>query len=172
MSIAQMRPTFSLETEMSAEDVMQCIRASVTEVPEKYQGQFTSHHAMISIGESKRRFWSPWLNLEVRDDQPRRQIFGQFSPHPSIWTGFMFSYLAIAVLMFFFVILGISQQIAQQSPWAYGFIPLGLLIAFLLWFASKAGQKLAQAEMAQLKSSIETCLSAGESVTPNGKEEG
>ena len=69
-----------------------------------------------------------------------------------------FSYLAIAVLMFFAAIFGMSQQLSGQTAWAYYFIPCGILIATILWFASKTGQKLAHSEMVRMKVSVEQCL--------------
>lgn len=113
---------------------------------------------MISIDESKRHFWSPWMHLEIRDNEDKRIVEGRFSPHPSIWTAVMFSFLAVACLSFFAVILGMSQQLMGQPPWAYGFILLGLVAAIALWFVSKAGQKLAHGEMEEMRSRIEDCL--------------
>ncbi len=158
MSAVQMRPTFLLETESSEEEVIQCFKDFVSLSPDDYHGQFTGHHAVISIHDSKRHFWSPWMHLEIRDKSQCREIFGRFSPHPSVWTGFMFSYLAIAVLIFFAAVFGLSQQLSGQSPWAYSFIPLGLFVAAILWFASKAGQRLAYSEMKQMKLKIEDSI--------------
>ena len=75
----------------------------------------------------------------------------------------MFSYLSIAVIIFFALMFGISQQLSGQSPWAYFTIPVGLILAAILWFASKAGQKLAQAEMQQLLGMLESCLASDRS---------
>lgn len=158
MSVAQMRPTFWFETRLSDDDIMKCIRSSVAKCADEYQGRFTSHHAMISIDESKRHFWSPWLHLEIRNDSTERLVFGRFSPHPSIWTGIMFSYLSISVLVFFALMFGVSQQMAGEMPWAYYVIPGLLVLAVLIWFASKAGQKMAQSEMARMKLKIQECL--------------
>jgi len=115
---------------------------------------------MISIVESKRHFWSPWMHLEIRNDSQRRMVAGRFSPHPSIWTGFRFSFLGIGSLVFVAALFGISQQLSGQSPWAYIFIPIGLSVIALLWFISRTGQKLAREEMEQMKSRIEECLTA------------
>lgn len=163
MSAVQLRPTFLLESELSSEHVVQRIRDSFSNHPDvttpgPYQGRFTGRHAMISIVESKRHFWSPWMHLEIRNDSQRRMVAGRFSPHPSIWTGFIFSFLGIGSLVFFAALFGISQQLSGQSPWAYVFIPIGLSIIALLWFISKTGQKLAHEEMEQMKSRIEECL--------------
>lgn len=114
---------------------------------------------MISIDESKRHFWSPWMHLEIRQEEGNRIVEGRFSPHPSIWTGVMFSFLAIACLSFFAVILGMSQQLMGQTPWAYWLILLGISAAVLVWFVSKTGQKLAHEEMEEMRSRIEQCLS-------------
>lgn len=181
MSTVQMRPTFLLETNLSSEESMERIRAIVTphsdhtphsdrvaphasdghsshDQGQNYRGQFTRNHAVISIDDSKRHFWSPWMHLEIRNTDAVRQISGRFSPHPSIWTGFIFSYLAIGVLVFFAMMFGVSQQLSSQSPWAYYLIPVGGLVAAILWFASKAGQKLAHDEMVQMKTELEESI--------------
>lgn len=164
MPAAQLRPTFLLETELSVEEVTRRIRDSFSsqsedDSPTGYHGRFRGDHAMISIDESKRHFWSPFMHVEIRSDETGQTVAGRFSPHPSIWTGFMFTFLAIACLMFFAAIFGVSQQLMGQSPWAYLFVPFGLVVICLLWFVSKAGQKLAHTEMEEMRSRIEDCLS-------------
>jgi len=158
MSVTQMRPTFSLETKMSAEEVIHCARLFVEERQAEYQGLFTVTHAMISIKESKRHFWSPYLHLELREEDSQKHVFGRFSPHPSIWTGFMFAYLVIVVLIFFSSIWGVAQLLLGNSPWAFYLIILEVLLAVVLWFGSKTGQKLAYDEMVLMKQTIESCI--------------
>jgi hypothetical protein len=160
MSVAQMRPTFVLEAPLTTTDIMQCVRLGLTDGSLDYECQFTSHHVVVALQPTKRKFWSPWMNLEIREVDNASELFGRFSPHPSIWTAFMFSYLTIAVLIFFATMFGVSQQLAGQTPWAYFVIPCGLLIAAGLWFASKAGQRLAQVEMEQMRSVIENCVAS------------
>jgi hypothetical protein len=169
MSAIQMRPTFALETELSEEEVVQRIQNTFSGNPDgepanNFQGQFVRGHAMISINQSARHFWSPWMHLEIRESDQHRLVIGRFSPHPSIWTGFMFSFLAIAVLIVFAAMFGVSQQLSGQTPWAYCFIPCGLSVVALLWFISKTGQKLARDEMEHMRSSIEKCLGDAPSV--------
>ena len=163
MSSVQLRPTFHLESDLTTEEVVRRIQGSFsnrtgTSSSNDYQGQFTGNHAMISILEAKRHFWSPWMHLEIRNDEQHRIIAGRFSPHPSIWTGFMFAFLAIACLTMFAAMFGVSQQMSGQTPWAYYVIPICLLVAAVLWFVSKTGQALAHDEMEQMRSKIESCL--------------
>lgn len=153
-----MLPTFELETEKTAEEVLHCVREAVRESEGAFEAQFTEHHALINIDQTRRHFWSPWMNLEVRSTESKREVFVRFSPHPNIWTGFMFCYFAIAFLIFFATMFGMSQQLVKQTAWAYGLIPVGLVIALGLWSASQIGQKLAHAEMRQMKSAIQKCI--------------
>jgi hypothetical protein len=163
LATVRLRPTFSIPTHLESHLVIQRVKASVEAAPVEFTGQFTSHHAMVSIGESKRHFWSPWLNLDVRSNEAGRQVFGRFSPHPSIWTGFMFAYLSLAVLSFFSVIIGVSQQLSSQPAWGYGLIPIWFVIAICLWLVSQAGQKLAHDEMKRLRELLDLSLKMVES---------
>ncbi len=59
----------------------------------------------------------------------------------------MFSYLALAVLVFFSLVFGASQVLAGQSSFAFLGVPIWCLIAVGLWLASQTGQRLAHSEM-------------------------
>ncbi len=157
MSSVRLRPTFSFRSDLTAKAAIENVRAAVSAQQDSVQGQFTDRHALISIIESKRHFWSPWLNVAASDIEQGCEILGRFSPHPGIWTGFMFAYFSLAVLSFFSVIFGLSQQLAGQSPWGYAVVPALLLIAIILWTASQTGQKLADSEMRSLKRIISEC---------------
>ena len=158
MSVAQMRPTFLLRAPLTTAQLMHCIREHITDSSLDYDCQFATHHVIVSLRPAKRHFWSPWMNLEIREIGDGSEVFGRFSPHPSIWTAIMFSYLAIATVCFFAIMFGVSQQLAGQTPWAYLVIPIGLLISVGLWIASKAGQRLAFDEMQQMRSIVQNCV--------------
>ncbi len=81
---------------------------------------------------------------------------------PVFGARFLFSYLAIGVLVFFAAIVGVSQQLSRQSPNAYYFIPILLFVAAVLWIASKTGQRLAHVEMDTMRSTIEQCIGRGQ----------
>jgi hypothetical protein len=117
---------------------------------DRLDGQVARDHALVSFVESHRHFWSPWLHLELRKSDSSRQIYGRFSPHPSIWTGFMFSYLALAVTAFFACIFGLAQTLAGESAWAFWVMPACAVIAVLLWIAARTGQRLAHQQMVEL----------------------
>ena len=78
------------------------------------------------------------MNLEVRDTEPRREVFVRFSPHPSLWTAIMFCHFTIGTLVFFAVMFGIAQQLLKQMPWAYYFALAGCSVVLLLLLASRS----------------------------------
>ena len=107
MSSVRFRPTFSIATDLDSSEIMKRIGEVVANNSDKLVGQLKSNHAMISIVERERHFWSPCLNLEYREFDSSNELLGRFSPHPSIWTGFIFAYLPLVMLAFFSLILGL-----------------------------------------------------------------
>ena len=168
MSAVQMRPTFVLTSALDAAATMGRIRAVFGAGEQageggRYQAQYTGLHAMIAIHEADRHFWSPWLSVDVREDEDGAGgvvVAGRFSPHPSVWTAFMFIYLALAIVLFFATVLGLSQQLSGQSAWAYSVVPVCIAAAVGLWLFSRAGQKLAQDEMRRLQETLAAGIAA------------
>ncbi len=156
MSI-QFRPTFSIPIGDSETTVWESIRSAV-EQDERIVGQFRQQHASLAFVESQRHFWSPWLHLDVRTQDEQKLLFGRFSPHPSVWTAFAFSYLAFGVIAFFSAIVGLSQQIAAEPAWAYWGMPICITLGILFWLASQMGQRLAQQQMIELKTIVDTAI--------------
>lgn len=156
MTSTQFRPTFQLPTSLCERDVVARVQNAIAD--QGFKGQFVGQHMQISIVEHDRHFWSPWLHLEVRDVEGDNQLFGRFSPHPTLWLAFVFAYLSIAFICFFASIIGLSQWLAHESAWAFVVIPLGGMLAVGLWVVSQVGQKLARQEMEQMQAIVLECL--------------
>ncbi|MEM1329148.1 MAG: hypothetical protein AAGG07_01170 [Planctomycetota bacterium] len=121
----------------------------------------TGEHFLIWIPPERRRFWSPWLHLDVRrgpDPAGSATLFGRFMPAPSIWTGFMLAHLSLWTTALFAVIFGFSQLIVKQSPWAFWLVPLTLITSAVMIAASRIGQRLARHQMADLTAAIDGVL--------------
>ena len=156
----RLRPTFSIPFQISESELFEHLQAAIESRTDEFKGQFKRGHGMISINETKRHFWSPWLHLHIIppiDDQSP-ELFGRFSPHPSIWTAVMFSYMALCVIVFFLCVIGMSQSLANEYPWGFWGIPACLLVGATLWIVSQAGQRLAQDEMVMLKQLVESAV--------------
>jgi len=158
MKTAKFRPTFSFPTELTARQVIKLVKEDLQQNPELYHGQFASEYAIIGTAGKNRHFWSPWLQIEVREEEDSKQVFGRFTPHPNVWTGIVFINLVLACCLFFGTIIAVSQQMAGEPPWGYVSIPVCALIAVIVWLVAQAGQRLAESEMEELQSRIQRCL--------------
>lgn len=158
MKTAKFRPTFSFPTNLTARQVIRLVKDDLEQDPELYYGQFASEYAIIGTTGKHRHFWSPWLQIEVREDQETKTVFGRFTPHPNVWTGIVFINLVLACCVFFGLIIACSQQMAGETPWAYLSIPICLIIGLIVWLIAQTGQRLAESEMEELRSRIEKCL--------------
>lgn len=110
-------------------------------------------HFLVSIVESERRLWSPWLHLDVRPGVTAESpdtIFGRFAPAPSVWTGVALAILAISSIGAGGAIFAYSQWIAGQRPLALWIVPLSLIALVCVVVAAKVGQSAGRDQMDQL----------------------
>ncbi len=144
MGVGPIRPTFEHAACMSRDELL-----------EKLQNQFDNHacrcpyqvvgsHMVVTVPREQRRFWSPWLSLEVVDAQPGVVLHGRFSPKPAIWTAFMFLYITLITSGCFALMFGISKAIMNQSGLSWDiFGGILFLVALGLYVSSQVGQRLA-----------------------------
>ena len=112
-------------------------------------------HVVLCMIPEVRHFWSPWLMLDVQAEDGATHLFGRFSPHPSVWTGFAFCYLTLTAIGFFALIFAWASQLSGSgNSWLGLLAPLCAAIAFALWWASQVGQRLARAEMVRLRDCV------------------
>ena len=160
MPSSPFRPTFLLASDLNETQLLSCIQDKFD--CERFCNRIRGNHGMVEIKQRHRHFWSPFLTFEVSAGNRQCEIRGRFSPHPTIWTAFTFSYLAVSVVAFFSLVIGVSQQLAQMTPCAYWALPICGSAAILLWFVSRTGQKLARAEMVEMYELIKRCCEVNE----------
>ncbi len=116
-------------------------------------------HVVLCIVEPERHFWSPWLMVDIAEQDGGVHLYGRFSPHPSVWTGFAFCYLTLGAIGFFALIFAWASQLSGSGKPVVGLIaPVCALVAFSLWWASQVGQRLAHAEMRTLRACLDAAL--------------
>lgn len=150
MQIPPMRPTFLIEFPIDPQSAIDRLSLLVNAHHAPIDGRIAGNHLMLVIPPQRRHFWSPWLNLEVHPCEVGACVKGRFSPNPSVWTGFMLTYIALGTLLLFALIFAFSQWITSSPPGALklGFLPI--VIAIVMYWTSMIGQKLALAQMNEL----------------------
>lgn len=150
MQIPPMRPTFLIEFPVSPEQAIKCLSMLVNDHDLPIEGRIAGNHLMLVIPPKRRHFWSPWLNIEVHACDDRSSVKGRFSPNPSVWTGFMLTYLALGTLVLFALLFGLSQWMMGKPPTAITLAAIPTLIAVVLYLASLIGQRIAIDQMNEL----------------------
>ncbi len=167
------RPNFTVDAALPLAEVQDRLQSGL--VGPAYEvrwsrsphGGGTAHraaHLVVAFKQEHRHFWSPWLvlDLETRDDADGAgitRVIGRFSPHPTVWTGYTFTYLALGVIAFFSSVFAFSQHSLGGSPSSlWGLLASAVMAAGLLW-SSWVGQRLAREQMIELRRHLEMALS-------------
>lgn len=156
MSIPRIAPVFVLTAEGPVDEVCAKLRSLVANSLGRFKGNVAGHHMTLTVRDAERHFWSPWLHLEVSEgeDEGRAQVRGRFTPHPSVWTFFAFSYFSLIVVACFAGIWGMSQWMLDARPTALWASVVCAVLVGLLWWSAQVGQKLAREQMGALREAV------------------
>lgn len=153
-----MRPTFEETLPASIESVTAALVAALKEPDGEVRGKVGLRSAELVMSRGDRHFWSPYLSLafDVRDG--RTVMFGRFSPHPTVWSGFLASYTVLGSIALFALIYAYSQ-------WSIGQAPTGLYVAATALFflgtsygSTFVGQNLGSDQMYVLRAFVDRCV--------------
>lgn len=157
-----LRPTFEhVVRGVTPEEAVARLAAALGERESGLPHRRAGRHFMVWLPEARRHTWSPWLHLDCNEvaGEPRAtELFGRFSPAPSLWTGVMLTYLALATVAAGGGLFGYSQWLVGESPWGLWLVAGALVAAFLILLSSRAGQTLARAQMSELVEAVELAL--------------
>ena len=151
-----MRPTFSVELPLSADEAIDRIRTEVD--VSNFNTMSAGRSAEFRVPESERRFWSPYLSIQVQDTADGCVLRGRFSPRPEIWTMFIFVYFVMTFAIFFGAAFGYVQWTLDYSAWGFLAVPIGILVIALLHVASLVGQRLSSDQTVQLRDQLDLLL--------------
>lgn len=156
-----MRPTFDVGLPFGPDVAAERVRARLKHADARFSGVSVGRHAELFVPESERHFWSPWLSVDFEpdeDDESRSYVRCRFAPHPHVWTGFMAGYAIVAFTVLFAGVFGLCQLMLDESPWGLASVPIGAVVAAVLYGASLVGQRLGHDQMLQLQHELETLL--------------
>lgn len=161
MRVRLFRPGFDLDVDRPPDRLYEQLRALIA-ANAPFEGRCVEGHVMLTVPETERHFWSPYLHVQIvahRDEldetSPKRSYLrGFFTLHPSLWSSFVFGYLALSVLVFFSGIWGLVQISLGAAPTA-GYVSLACgLVMGALHLASVLGRRRAIDQMGLLDRSV------------------
>jgi hypothetical protein len=124
----------------------------------KIVGRITHNDVRIRIAEKDRHFWSPQLSLHMEETGEGTEVRGLYGPKPDIWLGYMFIYFFLGFVTMVISVVGFSRYNLGLSSYILWAIPFILGGVFVLWFTSRAGQKLGKPETELIHGIIEPKL--------------
>jgi len=161
----RMRPRITAEVACSADHVMEALTRGTERIDRAVEGKFSQRHGVLTVPEADRQFWSTQLGITVEDARtdddgvavPTR-ILAVFSPHPEIWTAFVFAIGTLSVIGIFGIMYAIVQLTMGQTPWALLAPVLAVPLCGLVYTSTLVGQGLAADEMYVLRTHLDECL--------------
>jgi len=154
----RLRPKFSIELPVGADEAIVRLREGLDSPELPGVSMVAGRHAELLVDRAKRRIWSPRLTVRLEDSPAGSELRCRFSPRPDVWTGFMFVYFVLVFLVVFGATLGYVQQVSNETAWGFWAIPVGLTLIACIHLASYVGQRLAAAQMRELRGRLESVL--------------
>ncbi len=149
-----LRPRFRFKTDLTRSQIVERFREELNQNnPKKFSGVMTDFHIEVKFPPERQRIWTPHLEIGLEEDlQDQKTIVRVLlAPASTIWTLIMFFTITISTAVFIGLMLGVSQMMVDNEPWAFYVVPFGLTILLILYLVARQGRTLARAEMPELK---------------------
>jgi len=153
-----MRPVFEIRLDSSGEDVLRAIDLLLTSGASGLVGQVLPRHAVLQLPPERRTLLSPFLNLELADDDDGAVLKGRFSPHPNVWTGFVAIYGVLGMIAVLSAMWGLSQWWLGEPTWIWVGVPVALGAIAFVYGAAVIGQGLTADEMYELRALVDRAV--------------
>jgi hypothetical protein len=84
------------------------------------------------FSKEKRKYYSPFLHLELEANEDKTTVKGLFGPEQLLWTLFMFLHFIVAGLFLVFAMMAYTHWSLKQSV-VLDFSIMGIMVVF--WFS-------------------------------------
>ena len=158
MTSFRIRPKFEVPVEKKSEEIVRILEHSLELSEHPFDSVEFPGHYILRIKKENQHYWSPQLNLIFEDDDTGCLILGRYEPHPNVWTLFLLLYLAIAILILFISILGLTRINLGMEAKILWILPVLGVMALGMYLVSQIGQKLGAEETFDIHHFVETSL--------------
>ena len=149
MSTFKHRPNFEMISEKPMAEIIKLVNDRCENNNQHLTGLAILDQISVWVEKSHRKYWSPQLSVLMYpyENGSKTRLLGTYGPMPTVWTFFMFLYIAIGVLVTFISIIGFAQRSLGNDSRVLWAVPVLLLLAAALYISSQFGQKLAAHQM-------------------------
>ena len=110
-----LRPRFEIESNNSVAQILERAKTLKSELKSDYQIKIIDEHLYFYFSKEKRKYYSPFLHLELEENQGKTTIKGLFGPEQLLWTLFMFLHFIVAGLFLVFSMMAYTHWSLNQS---------------------------------------------------------
>lgn len=110
-----LRPRFEVESNNSVAQILERAKTLKSELKSDYQIKIIDEHLYFYFSKEKRKYYSPFLHLELEANEDKTTIKGLFGPEQLLWTLFMFLHFIVAGLFLVFSMMAYTHWSLNQS---------------------------------------------------------
>ena len=110
-----LRPRFEVESKNSVEKILERAKTLKSELKSDYQIKIIDEHLYFYFSKEKRKYYSPFLHLELEAEEGKTKVKGLFGPEQLLWTLFMFLHFIVAGLFLVFSMMAYTHWSLNQS---------------------------------------------------------
>ena len=127
-----LRPKFEVESKKTVAEILERAKTLKSELKSDYQIKIIDEHLYFYFSKEKRKYYSPFLHLELEANDEKTKVKGLFGPEQLLWTLFMFLHFVIAGLFLIFAMMAYTHWSLKQST-VLDFSIMAIMVAF--WFS-------------------------------------
>jgi heme/copper-type cytochrome/quinol oxidase subunit 2 len=104
------------------------------------------------FSKEKRKYYSPFLHLELEANEDKTSVKGLFGPEQLLWTLFMFLHFVIAGLFLVFAMMAYTHWSLKQSI-VLDVVVISFMVVFwiLLYFIARINREKGVPQMHELE---------------------
>ena len=110
-----LRPKFEVESKNSIAQILERAKTLKSELKSDYQIKIIDEHLYFYFSKEKRKYYSPFLHLELEAEEGKTKVKGLFGPEQLLWTLFMFLHFIVAGLFLVFSMMAYTHWSLNQS---------------------------------------------------------
>ena len=110
-----LRPRFEVESKKTVAEILERAKTLKSELKSDYQIKIIDEHLYFYFSKEKRKYYSPFLHLELEANEDKTTVKGLFGPEQLLWTLFMFLHFIIAGLFLVFAMMAYTHWSLKQS---------------------------------------------------------
>ena len=147
-----LRPRFEVESKKSVEQILERAKNLKSELKSDYQIKIIDEHLYFYFSKEKRKYYSPFLHLELEADEGKTIIKGLFGPEQLLWTLFMFLHFIVAGLFLVFSMMAYTHWSLNQSI-VLDIVVMTFMVVFwiLLYFIARINREKGVPQMHELE---------------------